>query len=170
VARIVLPASKRLPSNSSYSPETSSVASPATQATHVVKHAEQFAMTSTIVKNWHLTYWTLCTRTPITKKPYVEKPEQGEDESDEEASIKAWQLHLQREDSSVLEHFYQKSSTVFRRRLQTRVNFRSLYVSICPYSWSIGKNAASGVCTSGPYATSKSVSITISKTAAMLSC
>ena len=41
----------------------------------------------------------------VTKKPYVEKPEQGEDESDEEAADKAWDLHLKREDSRVLECF-----------------------------------------------------------------
>jgi len=41
----------------------------------------------------------------VTKKPYIEKPEQGEDEPDDEAARKAWRLHLQREDSRVLEHF-----------------------------------------------------------------
>jgi ubiquitin carboxyl-terminal hydrolase 4/11 len=41
----------------------------------------------------------------VTKKPYVEKPEQGEDEPDEVAAMKAWRLHLQRDDSKVLENF-----------------------------------------------------------------
>lgn len=41
----------------------------------------------------------------VTKKPYVEKPEQGEDELDDVAAKKAWSLHLQREDSKVLENF-----------------------------------------------------------------
>ena len=41
----------------------------------------------------------------VTKKPYVEKPEQGEDEPDAIAAKKAWELHLQREDSRVLENF-----------------------------------------------------------------
>lgn len=41
----------------------------------------------------------------VTKKPYVEKPEQGEDEADDVAADKAWSLHLQREDSRVLENF-----------------------------------------------------------------
>jgi len=41
----------------------------------------------------------------VTKKPYFEKPEQGEDENDEEAASKAWDLHLKREDSKVLESF-----------------------------------------------------------------
>lgn len=41
----------------------------------------------------------------ITKKPYIEKPEQREDESDEQAAGKAWELHLQRENSRVLESF-----------------------------------------------------------------
>ena len=41
----------------------------------------------------------------VTKKPYVEKPEQGEDEPDDIAAKKAWELHLQRENSRVLENF-----------------------------------------------------------------
>lgn len=41
----------------------------------------------------------------VRKKPYVEKPEQEDDESDEVAADKAWNLHLQREDSRVLENF-----------------------------------------------------------------
>ena len=41
----------------------------------------------------------------VTRKPYVEKPEQGEDEPDEVAATKAWSLHLQREDSRILENF-----------------------------------------------------------------
>jgi len=41
----------------------------------------------------------------VRKKPYVEKPEQEDNESDEVAADKAWSLHLQREDSRVLENF-----------------------------------------------------------------
>jgi ubiquitin carboxyl-terminal hydrolase 4/11/15 len=41
----------------------------------------------------------------VTKKPYVEKPEQGENESDTDAADTAWKMHLQREDSRVLENF-----------------------------------------------------------------
>ena len=41
----------------------------------------------------------------VTRKPYIEKPEQAEDETDQEASDKAWELHLKREDSRVLENF-----------------------------------------------------------------
>ena len=41
----------------------------------------------------------------VRKKPYVEKPEQEENESDDVAANKAWNLHLQREDSRVLENF-----------------------------------------------------------------
>jgi ubiquitin carboxyl-terminal hydrolase 4/11/15 len=41
----------------------------------------------------------------VTKKPYIEKPEQSENETDEEAASKAWDLHLQRENSRVLESF-----------------------------------------------------------------
>ena len=41
----------------------------------------------------------------VTKKPYIEKPEQGEDEPDDVAAKKAWSLHLQRENSRVLDNF-----------------------------------------------------------------
>ena len=41
----------------------------------------------------------------VTKKPYVEKPEQEENETDQEASDKAWSLHLQREDSKIVDNF-----------------------------------------------------------------
>ena len=41
----------------------------------------------------------------VTRKPYFEKPEQGADESDEDAASKAWNLHLQRDDSRVLHNF-----------------------------------------------------------------
>lgn len=41
----------------------------------------------------------------VTKKPYFEKPEQESNETDEEAAKKAWELHLQREDSRVLQAF-----------------------------------------------------------------
>ena len=41
----------------------------------------------------------------ITTKPYIEKPEQTVDETDQQASDKAWELHLQREDSHILEYF-----------------------------------------------------------------
>lgn len=41
----------------------------------------------------------------VRKKPYVEKPELEDNESDEVAADKAWNLHLQREDSRVLENF-----------------------------------------------------------------
>lgn len=41
----------------------------------------------------------------VTKKPYIEIPEQAEDESDEIAANKAWKLHLQRENSKVIENF-----------------------------------------------------------------
>ena len=41
----------------------------------------------------------------ISKKPYIEKPEQKENESDEESAQKAWELHLKRDDSKVIENF-----------------------------------------------------------------
>ncbi|KAL3913819.1 MAG: hypothetical protein SGILL_006340 [Bacillariaceae sp.] len=41
----------------------------------------------------------------VLKKPYIEKPEQEQDEPDDVAADKAWKIHLQREDSRVLENF-----------------------------------------------------------------
>jgi ubiquitin C-terminal hydrolase len=41
----------------------------------------------------------------VTHKPYVEKPEQGPNETDQEAADKAWNLHLQRDNSQVIENF-----------------------------------------------------------------
>lgn len=41
----------------------------------------------------------------VSKKPYIEKPEQGENESDHDAAMRAWDLHLKREDSRVMENF-----------------------------------------------------------------
>lgn len=41
----------------------------------------------------------------VTKKPYIEKPEQRIEESDASAADTAWELHLKREDSRVLENF-----------------------------------------------------------------
>jgi ubiquitin C-terminal hydrolase len=41
----------------------------------------------------------------ISKKPYVEKPEQGENEPDYDAANRAWDLHLKREDSRVMDNF-----------------------------------------------------------------
>lgn len=41
----------------------------------------------------------------VTSKPYIEKPEQEDGESDEAAAAKAWGLHLQRENSKIMENF-----------------------------------------------------------------
>lgn len=41
----------------------------------------------------------------VSKKPYIEKPEQGENETDDDAAKRAWDLHLKREDSKVMENF-----------------------------------------------------------------
>lgn len=60
----------------------------------------------------------------VSKKPYIEKPEQLEDESDEEAAAKAWDLHLKRDDSKVLENFMGqiKSKVVCPRETCGRVS------------------------------------------------
>lgn len=41
----------------------------------------------------------------VTHKPYVEKPEKEGTESDEAAALKAWELHLKRDNSRVLSFF-----------------------------------------------------------------
>jgi ubiquitin C-terminal hydrolase len=41
----------------------------------------------------------------VTNKPYVEKPEKEDNQSDEDASQKAWELHLKRDDSKVQSFF-----------------------------------------------------------------
>lgn len=60
----------------------------------------------------------------VSKKPYIEKPEQQEDETDEEAAAKAWELHLKRDDSKVLENFMGqiKSKVVCPRETCGRVS------------------------------------------------
>lgn len=60
----------------------------------------------------------------ISKKPYIEKPEQKENESDDVAAKKAWDLHLMRDDSKVLENFIGqiKSKVVCPRETCGRVS------------------------------------------------
>lgn len=60
----------------------------------------------------------------VSKKPYIEKPEQKENETDEEAAGKAWELHLRRDDSKVLENFMGqiKSKVVCPRETCGRVS------------------------------------------------
>ena len=72
------------------------------------KHAEQFVGYDQHDSQELMTYLldTLHEDTNrVSKKPYIEKPEQGENEPDHEAAGKAWNLHLKREDSQVLENF-----------------------------------------------------------------
>jgi hypothetical protein len=148
------------PSSSSYNPDTSLVVYPRNFKYTLGKHAEQFMGYDQHDSQELATYLLDALHEDtnrVTKKPYVEKPEQGEDESDEEASKNAWQLHLQREDSSVLQHFMgQVKSRMFRSRMRTRINYvRSVHVSICSYSWLVGKNSASILCTIGSFAASE---------------
>jgi len=74
----------------------------------VGKHAEQFSGYDQHDTQEFVTYLLDALHEDtnrVSKKPYIEKPEQGEDESDQEAADKAWELHLQRENSRVLEQF-----------------------------------------------------------------
>lgn len=41
----------------------------------------------------------------VRKKPYVENPEQSTTETDDDAATKAWDVHLQREDSFIVHNF-----------------------------------------------------------------
>jgi ubiquitin carboxyl-terminal hydrolase 4/11/15 len=163
------------PSNSSYSPESASVVYPRNFKYTLGKHAEQFVgydqhdcqeLASYVLDALHED------TNRVTKKPYVEKPEQGEDESDEEASIKAWQLHLQREDSSVLEHFMGQIKSRVQcsedgcRRVSTTFD-PFMYLSV-PIPGSSERTLRVAYVPLDPRQRVKSVSITISKTAAML--
>ena len=47
----------------------------------------------------------------ITKKPYVEKPERKEGEADDDAAKRAWDAHLMRENSRILEAFVGQGKT-----------------------------------------------------------
>lgn len=47
----------------------------------------------------------------ILKKPYVEKPEKKDDETDDQAALRAWEAHLQREDSRIVEMFFGQFKT-----------------------------------------------------------
>lgn len=93
---------------SSYSHSSSSAVYPRSFKYCLGKHAEQFMGYDQHDSQELATYLLDALHEDtnrVTKKPYVEKPEQGEDEPDELASNKAWGLHLQREDSRVLENF-----------------------------------------------------------------
>ena len=74
----------------------------------VGKHAEQFSGYDQHDSQEFATYLLDALHEDtnrISKKPYIEKPEQGENETDEEAANKAWELHLQRENSHILDFF-----------------------------------------------------------------
>lgn len=95
-------------SSSNYSSPYSNAVFPREFKTCLGKHAEQFMGYDQHDSQELATYLLDALHEDtnrVTKKPYVEKPEQGEDESDEEAARVAWDLHLRREDSRVLENF-----------------------------------------------------------------
>mmetsp|Transcript_19097 Transcript_19097/g.26884 ORF Transcript_19097/g.26884 Transcript_19097/m.26884 type:complete len:1237 (-) Transcript_19097:844-4554(-) len=92
----------------SYDSLTSSVVYPRNFKDALGKHAEQFIGYDQHDSQELATYLLDALHEDtnrISKKPYIEKPEQGEDESDEEAATKAWNLHLKRENSRVLQNF-----------------------------------------------------------------
>ncbi|KAL3908363.1 MAG: hypothetical protein SGILL_008512, partial [Bacillariaceae sp.] len=93
--------------NNSYSSWNNSVF-PREFKTVVGKHAEQFMGYDQHDSQEFATYLLDALHEDtnrVTKKPYIEKPEQEEDEPDDVAADKAWELHLRREDSRVLENF-----------------------------------------------------------------
>lgn len=105
-----LPAKRRnvLGTNGSYTDSSTSAVYPRNFKHCVGKHAEQFMGYDQHDSQEFATYLLDALHEDtnrITKKPYIEKPEQGEDETDDIAASKAWILHLQREDSRVLENF-----------------------------------------------------------------
>jgi ubiquitin carboxyl-terminal hydrolase 4/11/15 len=163
------------PSSSSYNPDTSLVVYPRNFKYTLGKHAEQFMGYDQHDSQELATYLLDALHEDtnrVTKKPYVEKPEQGEDESDEEASKNAWQLHLQREDSSVLQHFMgqvksrvQCSEAGCGRVSTTFDPF--MYLSV-PIPGSSERTLRVSYVPLDPLQRAKSVSVTISKAAAML--
>jgi ubiquitin carboxyl-terminal hydrolase 4/11/15 len=105
-----LPGKRRnvLGTEGSYSNSSTSAVYPRNFKHCVGKHAEQFMGYDQHDSQEFATYLLDALHEDtnrITKKPYVENPEQGEDETDDIASHNAWGLHLQREDSRVLENF-----------------------------------------------------------------
>ena len=47
----------------------------------------------------------------VLKKPFVEKPEKKDDETDDQAALRAWEAHLQRENSRIVEIFFGQFKT-----------------------------------------------------------
>jgi Ubiquitin carboxyl-terminal hydrolase len=93
---------------SSYISSASSVVYPRSFKFTLGKHAEQFIGYDQHDSQELATYLLDALHEDtnrVTQKPYVEKAEQGEDEPDDVAAKKAWDLHLKREDSRVLENF-----------------------------------------------------------------
>jgi ubiquitin C-terminal hydrolase len=102
------PSSGRKIETSSYVSSASSVVYPRDFKFTLGKHAEQFVGYDQHDSQELATYLLDALHEDtnrVTKKPYVEKAEQGEDEPDDVAAKKAWDLHLKREDSRVLENF-----------------------------------------------------------------
>ena len=100
--------SSRVYSPGNYDCGLSSVTYPRTFKHTLGKHAEQF-MGYDQHDSQELAIYLLDAlhedTNRVTKKPYVEKPEQGEEESDQVTAKKSWNVHLQREDSRILENF-----------------------------------------------------------------
>lgn len=95
-------------SESNYANSSTSAVYPRPFKSCLGKHAEQFMGYDQHDSQEFATYLLDALHEDtnrITKKPYIEKPEQEENESDDVAANKAWNLHLQREDSHVLENF-----------------------------------------------------------------
>ena len=93
---------------STFVPSTTSAVYPRRFKFTLGKHAEQFVGYDQHDSQELATYLLDALHEDtnrVTKKPYVEKPEKDEDESDVVAAKKAWDLHLKREDSRVLENF-----------------------------------------------------------------
>ena len=107
----------------------------------------------------------------VTKKPYIEKPEQGEDEPDEVAANKAWALHLQREDSQVLENFMGQVKSRLEcceedcNRVSTTFD-PFMYLSV-PIPGASERKLKVTFCPLDPNQKMKNLSLTINKTASL---
>lgn len=106
--RNIFPSSNNYVSSNNNNAPTAPVVYPREFKTTLGKHAEQFVGYDQHDSQEFATYLLDALHEDtnrVTKKPYVEKPEKDEDESDNVAAKNAWDLHLQREDSRVLENF-----------------------------------------------------------------
>jgi ubiquitin carboxyl-terminal hydrolase 4/11/15 len=170
-----LPAKRRnvMGTDFSYSNSTSAVYPRSFKYT-LGKHAEQFMGYDQHDSQEFATYLLDALHEDtnrVTQKPYVEKPEQGEDEPDELAASKAWDLHLRREDSKVLENFMGQVKSRVRcceegcNRVSTTFD-PFMYLSV-PIPGATDRRMKVTFISLDPTENTKNLTLTVNKTASM---